>query len=486
MKKYFLNILFLFTIILPLQVIWSTEDIDQSLDNIWENVMLWDWKDTDVDFYKSWEQKELQEKDEKNQLKDEQFLAHKWSYEKGIANYSWVDNPEIRKPMTRAELAKIMTIFAKDIIWRKEIIEKDAIYPDVDSTLGEYADYIQQAYKLQIMGIYADGSQLENFMPNSLTTRAEFATVFSRVAFGNKYNQDWDNWFEKHLFNLKKTKLFDDTKPQEKELRMSVELTLYRAHGLSAMGCIVPCWCKLEEKKNDDKKNKEWTGEEVSRKNITETQSTWADLTWKISTWSRVPWEILTGIEKLLSGESSAWNKITIEFLTWEDVVWEENFYSWNILTWSQATWDTKILTGEEVETAKLVEIKQEVKQEDSEFKLNYEGNLKHSWFDKSDYKQTLVWYAYKLWWLEFVYMLECENGNRDISARGDGGHSYGLCQMNDRFHKDIPQNFYEDGIVQIEYCYRKRKTWTKFYGPTRKIKGKQCRNYVAERFTLS
>ena len=53
------------------------------------------------------------------------------------------------------------------------------------------------------MGIKYDGTALSSFEPNKLVTRAEFATVFSRVLYGNKYNQAGENWAKGHLEALK-------------------------------------------------------------------------------------------------------------------------------------------------------------------------------------------------------------------------------------------------------------------------------------------
>ena len=65
------------------------------------------------------------------------------------------------------------------------------------------AGYIQLAYQLQLMGIKYDGTVLSSFEPNKLVTRAEFATVFSRVLYGNKYNQAGEDWAKGHLEALK-------------------------------------------------------------------------------------------------------------------------------------------------------------------------------------------------------------------------------------------------------------------------------------------
>ena len=71
--------------------------------------------------------------------------------------------------------------------------------------------------------------------------------------------------------------------------------------------------------------------------------------------------------------------------------------------------------------------------------------------------------YAYKLGGMDFVTMLECENGSRNIKAVGDGGHAFGLCQMNTNYHR-LPEGYRDVWQVQIEYCYEKWSTGTKFY----------------------
>jgi len=122
---------------------------------------------------------------------------------------------------------------------------------------------------------------------------------------------------------------------------------------------------------------------------------------------------------------------------------------------------------------------------ENSEFKSNYHWKVVHEWRSKDSVVQSIVNYAYKLWWYNFVAVLECENWSYDIKARGDSWHAYWLCQMNDRYHK-IPKEYFDSWQVQVEYCFQKRKQWTKFYGPWRIIKWKKCSEYVKSRFTFT
>lgn len=115
---------------------------------------------------------------------------------------------------------------------------------------------------------------------------------------------------------------------------------------------------------------------------------------------------------------------------------------------------------------------------------LNYSGTLVHKWFARDDLRQKMVAYAYKLGGLDFVKVIECENGNRNIKAVGDSWKAFWLCQMNTRYHR-LPEWFKENRVLQVEYCYKKWRQGTKFYWPSRIVKWVRCSSYVADRFIL-
>lgn len=108
---------------------------------------------------------------------------------------------------------------------------------------------------------------------------------------------------------------------------------------------------------------------------------------------------------------------------------------------------------------------------------------IQHSGFAPDDPRQEIVAEAYGLWGLEFVTMLECENGLRDPQRVGDTGKSHWLCQLNTRRHPEpfLPER--NDRRNQLSVCFEKRKGRTKFFWPTRKINGKACHLAVQERF---
>lgn len=107
-----------------------------------------------------------------------------------------------------------------------------------------------------------------------------------------------------------------------------------------------------------------------------------------------------------------------------------------------------------------------------------------HKWFNENDEKQKYIQYAYELGWLDFVKTIECENGNWNLWAVGDWGKAFGLCQININYHK-LPEDYKTDWKVQVEYCYEKWEWGTKFYWPSRIIKGQKCANYVSNRFII-
>lgn len=137
--------------------------------------------------------------------------------------------------------------------------------------------------------------------------------------------------------------------------------------------------------------------------------------------------------------------------------------------------------TTEKKPTTKVVEKKE--KKSEVQQPIPSGSKITHKGFPADSNVQNIVRYAYKLWWWDFVAVLECENGSYRLDSVGDSGHAHGLCQMNDRYHKDIPADYTTNWVVAVEYCYQKRKGWTRFYGPQRIIKGQRCSNYVKSRF---
>lgn len=160
---------------------------------------------------------------------DEENQAYLWACEKWIVIADNIMKADMGKNLTRAELAKMMSVYSEELLGRTRIKNKWVTYPDVDSSLGDLEYYVQEWYRLQIMWIHADGSALSKFSPNSLVTRWEFGTVFSRVLHGNIYNIGNSHYYEKHLDVLKNEGILKNTNPKLIEKRGWILLMLYRS-----------------------------------------------------------------------------------------------------------------------------------------------------------------------------------------------------------------------------------------------------------------
>ena len=166
---------------------------------------------------------------EGSHFSDEQNQAYLWACWKDITTIRVISGARLDQPLTRAELAKMMSVYVTKILGKQPVVTGTVQYADVDEKLWDLAGYIQLAYQLQIMGINHDGTALSHFEPHKLVTRAEFATVFSRVLYGNKYNQAGENWANGHLEALKSAWILKDTTPMMQEIRGRVLLMLHRS-----------------------------------------------------------------------------------------------------------------------------------------------------------------------------------------------------------------------------------------------------------------
>ena len=164
-----------------------------------------------------------------SQFASEQNDAYLWACQHNITTMRTIQEARLDQPLTRAELAKIMSVYAMKEYHLKPLRVGVANYKDVNTDLGDLADYIQLAYQLQIMGINADGTPIQAFEPHKLVSRAEFATVLSRVIWGNKHNISGDDRYSEHLQALKKYRVITSDVPANRwELRGRALLMLHR------------------------------------------------------------------------------------------------------------------------------------------------------------------------------------------------------------------------------------------------------------------
>ena len=112
--------------------------------------------------------------------------------------------------------------------------------------------------------------------------------------------------------------------------------------------------------------------------------------------------------------------------------------------------------------------------------------SITHNWYATGSVIQDYVNYAYEIWGIDFVKLIECENGRWD-PKRVSKTHDHWLCQLNYKYNKKfINSSDFSDPYKQLDYCYEKYKINPDLrYWPDRRIKGKKCTDYVSDRFNI-
>ncbi len=124
----------------------------------------------------------------------------------------------------------MMVVYMSKVLWKKPIKHDIPKYRDVQASKRwqEFYNYAILAYQYQIMWIDSKWNAMRYFNPSWKVTRAEFATVLSRILYGKKYNQDWKKYYEKHIQVLQKSKVLSNTNPFLRERRWWIIMMLMR------------------------------------------------------------------------------------------------------------------------------------------------------------------------------------------------------------------------------------------------------------------
>jgi hypothetical protein len=97
------------------------------------------------------------------------------------------------------------------------------VFDDIQTQNNELQSYILQACSLGIMWI-----DMQSFWPEEFVTRAQFATAFSRLLFGEQYN-GYTPYYQWHLDALKAYNIIKNTDPDLEELRWYIMLMFMRS-----------------------------------------------------------------------------------------------------------------------------------------------------------------------------------------------------------------------------------------------------------------
>ena len=172
--------------------------------------------------------------------------AYNWAYSKGVTTMSSIDNANMYGAITRAEMAKMLSVYAESSLGITADTSKACTFTDIDSVKGDLHDFIIKSCQLGIMG-----QGITAFRPYDTLSRAEFGTALSRVLWGDKY-EGGTPYYANHLNALKAAGIMNQIANAEstKEVRGYVMLMLQRSEGSDAgVDCddpVVALACSLD------------------------------------------------------------------------------------------------------------------------------------------------------------------------------------------------------------------------------------------------
>ena len=159
--------------------------------------------------------------------------AYNWAHEKGVTTMSSIENANMYGAITRAEMAKMLSVYATEVLKNTPDTSKACTFTDIDSVKGDLHDFIIESCQLGIMG-----QGITAFRPYDTISRAEFGTALSRVLWGDKY-EGGTPYYANHLNALKAAAIMNQIANAEstKEIRGYVMLMLMRSEDNASVDC---------------------------------------------------------------------------------------------------------------------------------------------------------------------------------------------------------------------------------------------------------
>jgi len=153
----------------------------------------------------------------------EQIKAYYWAFNNWITTQESVKSANLGWYITREEMAKMISNYATNILWKTPDTTKTCLFSDSNIN-PNLVSFVTESCQLWLMGQW-----VISFRPKDSVTRAEFWTVLSRTLRWDK-NEWWSTYYENHLKALKNEWIMNkiDT-PTDKELRGYVMVMLMRS-----------------------------------------------------------------------------------------------------------------------------------------------------------------------------------------------------------------------------------------------------------------
>ena len=114
--------------------------------------------------------------------------------------------------LTRAAAAKMISNFAMNLLGMKPDTTRACTFSDTVDQDGELQKYMTLSCQLGLMGLNnSDRMSAKTFEPGGFVNKAQFATIISRMLYGDTYNSNDVCWYCKHVDVLKSNKIINIT-----------------------------------------------------------------------------------------------------------------------------------------------------------------------------------------------------------------------------------------------------------------------------------
>ena len=169
----------------------------------------------------------LVESEWQNWFSHEFIDAYNFAKKYWITTVDSISEAKMYSPLTRIEMAKMLSYYAINVLWKKPDVSKWMMkFSDVTNKLeAEYNNAVILAYQLWIMWQNVKNNE---FRPNDEVTRVEFSTALSRLLY---WTEDWTwnvKYYEPHMAKLYNEWIISKADPKIKEKRWYVMIMLMR------------------------------------------------------------------------------------------------------------------------------------------------------------------------------------------------------------------------------------------------------------------
>ncbi len=155
--------------------------------------------------------------------------ALRFSYDNWLTRFKTVDTFRPYDELTREQAAKIIWVFAEEVMWQSKTSPRNCVFNDIADADTSLKQNIEDACKL---GIFKWTSSWD-FFPKQALTKAEAIAVIIRMFNQWSLDETWDPWYINYYLearNLDLTKEKNIYSLERPLTRYEMVLLLYRFH----------------------------------------------------------------------------------------------------------------------------------------------------------------------------------------------------------------------------------------------------------------